>query len=413
VLACWPVLAVAVVGAVFTGLVLLVAVRRARDRGVAGASWVAITPPAVMPPEGPGMLWRALTGLLSRIGRGGLAPRHVAMEFIADGSGMKVGIWVPASISASAVAQVVVRCWPGARAAVIRPPLPGSPRTEMTGAAATVEAVSVYPAGGGWAPLIDPARVAPGGVGRVEPLQSVLAALAERRGGDCAYAQLVVSLPRTAAQPTLASLPWQPAVRALVRAPFAVLFWVFDLLISPHNAHRRGAGPVPRTSYPSSAATDDPSAAAFRKTVAVKKAHGPHLLVTLRVALSSPAPQAMRRHVLGAIVNGYDLAAPQATLRTRRVQRPTSALSTRQPGRGTNRFVVTIAEAAALWHLPDQPSLYGITDASARVRRPLRDLPRFTTEPRQAHAGGTRSGRARPNHRAPTVRIGRDQWGPR
>jgi hypothetical protein len=407
------VLTVAVLGAVFTGLVLQAAVRRARDRAVAGASWVAITPPAVMPPEGAGMLWRALTGLLSRIGCGGLAPRHVAMEFIADDSGMEVGIWVPAPISAATVAQVVVRCWPGARATVVRPPLPGSPRTEMTGAAATVEAVSVCPAGGGWAPLLEPARVAPSATAGVEPLQSVLAALAERRTGECAYAQLVVSLPRTAVQPTLASLPWQPAVRALVRAPFVVLFWVFDLLISPHNAHRGGAGPVPRTSYPSFAATDDPAAAAFRKTVGVKKAHGPHLSVTLRVALSSPAPRAMRRHVLGAIVNGYGLAAPQATLRSRPLRRPMSVLSARQPGRGRDRFVVTIAEAAALWHLPDQPSLYGITDASARVRRPRRDLPRFTTEPRQAHPGRTRSGQARPNHRARTVRIGRDQRGSR
>jgi hypothetical protein len=334
------------------------------------------------------------------------------MEFIADETGMRVGVWVPPPVSARAVAQVIVRCWPGARATVIPPPAPGSDGAGLVGAVGLVEAVCVRPAGGGWAPLIEPARSARTYPGQLDPLQSVLAALAERRGGERACAQLLVSPRRATGSSCLGGLSWQPVVRALVRAPFVVLFWVFDLLVSSHNAHSRNVGAPPRTVHPTSA-SEDPAIDAFRKVVMVKKAHGPHLSVTLRVSLSSAGSRVARRSGLAAIVNGYDVAAPEARLHTRRVRHPASVLRARRPGRGRDRFVVTLAEAAALWHLPAQPSLYGIPDASARTRRPLRDLPRFTPGARSPHRGLTRTGRAHPNPGSAAAGTGRDQWGPR
>jgi hypothetical protein len=59
------------------------------------------------------------------------------------------------------------------------------------------------------------------------------------------------------------------------------------------------------------------------------------------------------------------------------VHRPARPLAQRRPGRGADRFVITLDEAAALWHLPGEPAQYGITDATARIRRPRRDLDRF------------------------------------
>jgi hypothetical protein len=381
-LAFWPAIAVAAMGAAAAGVVLGGLLRRARYRAAAEASWVAITPPAVMPAGGAQMLWRALAGLMLRTRRHGLAPCHLVMEFVADEAGMRVGIWVPPSVSAAAVAQVIVGCWPGARAAVMQPPLPVWKHAGMPAAAGMVGAVCVRPGGGVWAPLIDPSRSARASAGQVDPLHAVLAALAERRGGERACAQLVVSPTGHTGRAFRGDLWWAPIVRALVRAPFLVLFWVFDLLTSPHNSHSRSPGPPPRTAHPASA-TEDPATAAYRKAVAVKKSRGPHLSVTLRVSLSSAGPQVSRRRELTAIVNGYDLAAPEARLRTGRLRGPVDALVTRGAGRRRDRFMVTLAEAAALWHLPDQPSLYGITDASARIRRPIRDLPRFIPNPRQ------------------------------
>jgi hypothetical protein len=88
------------------------------------------------------------------------------------------------------------------------------------------------------------------------------------------------------------------------------------------------------------------------------------------------------------LVNGYDLAAPAAILATRPAHRAERQLSQRLPGRRRDRFLVTLDEAAALWHLPEQPAQYGIADATARIRRPRRDLPRFNPRrPRQDEGG--------------------------
>lgn len=51
--------------------------------------------------------------------------------------------------------------------------------------------------------------------------------------------------------------------------------------------------------------------AAYRKAIAAKQAHGPHLQATLRLAVSSPVSRRLRRRAVNTLVNGYDLAAPR------------------------------------------------------------------------------------------------------
>ena len=90
----WPLLAVVAVAALAASALLAVMARRAQAKAAERASWVEITPPAVLPAEGAHGLWRALAGLLFRTRRYGLAPRRLAVEFVAGSGGMRVGVWV-------------------------------------------------------------------------------------------------------------------------------------------------------------------------------------------------------------------------------------------------------------------------------------------------------------------------------
>lgn len=359
----WPLLTVVAVTALAAGVLLAVAARRARADAAARASWVEVTPPAVMPADGARGLWRALAGLLSRTRRHGFAPRHLAVEFVADAAGMRAGVWVPPALSAASVADAIGRCWPGARATITDTP-PSWSGGRLTSA-------HVMPRGGEWAPLLDPTRTARRQTGEVDSLHSALAALAERGEGERACVQLVVSRARTrtSGKGRRDRPLWAKVVIGIVRAPFAVILAVTDVLLTRGSATHR---PNTTTSTP-----EDPAVAAHRKDIAAKQAHGPHLHATLRLAIDSPASRGLRRRAVNAIVNGYDLATPAATLYTRAAYRPARRLVQRQPGRGKDRFVITLDEAAALWHLPEEPAQYGITDATARIRRPRRDLPRF------------------------------------
>ncbi|MGH3869546.1 MAG: hypothetical protein ACRDQ4_26270 [Pseudonocardiaceae bacterium] len=372
----WPLLAAVAVAALTVGALLALGARRARVAAAGRASWVEITPPAVMPAEGAHGLWRALAGLLSRTRRYGLAPRHLAVEFVADATGMRVGVWVPPALSASSVAQAIGRCWPGARATIIRTP----PTVSGGDGGGRVTAAHVMPRGGAWAPLVDPTRTARRQTGEVDGLHSALAALAERGEGERACVQLVVSRAATIGRGRGDRALWARIVLGILRAPFVVFLAVADVLFTRGSA-------TSRPNATTSSTPDDPAVAARRKAVEAKQAHGPHLHATLRLALCSPVSRGLRRRAVNALVNGYDLASPAATLYTRPARRA-RRLVQRRPGRGRDRFVITLDEADALWHLPDEPAQYGITDATARIRRPRRDLPRFTPRHRPEQSDG-------------------------
>ena len=123
VAAWWPALILTAAATAAATRLAIRVLHRARRREAARALWIQITPPATMPTDGARALWLAMSGLLSRSRRShlGLRPARVSMEFVADASGTRVGVWVPPTLSASAVAALIQRCWPGARAAVTGP----------------------------------------------------------------------------------------------------------------------------------------------------------------------------------------------------------------------------------------------------------------------------------------------------
>jgi hypothetical protein len=356
------------------------------------AVWVEVTPPPAMPAEGGLAMWRMLAGCLRRARWGFPAP-VLAVEWFADPAGVRAGIWVPASISAAQVGDALTRAWPGARVTRTHPPVWYY----------TPTLIELTPTRGRWAPLIDPTPSrSPRSTGE-EPLRAVLDALAHRGPGEQASVQLVITeatglrawlartLPTTRGQ---GGRGLAAGVLGLVRAAApallgtlagalaAAIVGLLDIL---------GPGPFssrkPTTSRASSRTgptgfggveprTVDPGLAADRRAGEIKRATA-RLHATLRVAVATarvePASSRRgrrardgRRSAAAAIAAGFDLATTHTPLRARPA-RCAEPVYLRTPGDG---FPVTLAELAALWHLPAQPLLYRIAAPTAADRGP-------------------------------------------
>ncbi|WP_329049985.1 hypothetical protein OG738_44040 [Amycolatopsis sp. NBC_01488] len=365
----WPLLVIAAVVALTAGAVLAVAVRRARRDAVTSARWVEIVPPASMPRDGAAALWHALAGLLHRTRRGGIAPRQLAVEFVADAEKVRAGMWVPPALEVEPVSDAIAHVWPGARVQVTEPPVwtvgPNRPRSR-------VKAGEIFPAGGPWVPLTDAGpRTRPVDAGDADPLRVTLARLARLGPGERACVQLIITPERaTTARRGRASAWWARGLLLMLTWPLKALLAVVDLFL-PGPSGASGPQVRPHGDRPE----EDPATEARRKAVAVKQGHGPHLRVTLRVAYSGPGGRKAHRRAVGVLAGGFDLVAPLASLRTHATRHAGARLDGRRPARARHNFAATVAELAALWHLPDEPTQYGMTDTVTRIRPPGRDLP--------------------------------------
>jgi hypothetical protein len=264
-----------------------------------------------------------------------------------------------------------------------------------------------------WAPLTDPAPppragTRAGGEAAEERLRAVLAALAERAPGEAACTQLVITT----------GTPWHNTIRnprgwclraatVLLTGGLAVLGELLHIFGSPPTRHstRPGTAPPRRTTATPATAGVDPAAAAAVKAREVKRASGPHLHATLRVAVhrhhTNPTNPTLRRRDrrrraalagrVAEIAAGYDLATP--TLRARSLRRP-EPVAIRQPGSG---FAATLPELAALWHLPAEPTAHHMAAPRARTHRPTHNINQIPHPPRTplptTTGGGPRRGR--------------------
>ncbi|SDC20424.1 hypothetical protein SAMN05216174_101495 [Actinokineospora iranica] len=378
----WPLLTVAAALALAAGALLARAVRLARRNAADAARWVEITPPASLPRDGAPAWWRSLAGMLHRTARRGIDPRHLAVEFVADADGVRAGVWVPPELPVRRVAELVGHVWPGARAQVTDPP-----RWTDTAGPGRVSAAEVYPAGGQWVPLAEPATRTsrPVEVGTDDVLRGLFSALSDCGPGEQRCVQLIVTPEFATGRPGAADRPWWlRAIAGGFRLLGRGVLGVLDLFTSS----RPSGAPTVRTDRP--APDPDPVIEAGRRAITAKKAHGPHLRVSVRVVHHTAARGSRRtrqgqRRVVAGLAGGFDLAAPLATFRLHRVgggvggaRRVLALVDQRRPARRRYRFAVTITELAGLWHLPAEPTQYGMADAVGRVRRPSRGLPRVT-----------------------------------
>lgn len=375
----WPLTAVAVAMALLVAALLAVVVRRSRRRAVGQARWVEIVPPATLPRDGALPLWQALTGMIHRRSRWGVVSQRLSVEFIADDSGLRAGVWVPPAFSVDTIADAIRHAWHGSRVTVHdRPP---------SWVGLSCRAVEVLPRGGEWTPLINPGArpVWAASDSGADGLRGVLATLARRGPGEVACVQLVVTAHSGIGgghRPL-----WHRVVRGLLRAARRVLLVVLDLVQEfASSGHRH---PQPPRVQPLHAVPDDPALAARARAVDGKRADGPHLRVTLRAGCGRPGRGRVTRSQMQAIADGFDLAVTETSVYTRPVRRSAVRLSQRRTGA---RFNATVEELAALWHLPAQPGTYGMTDSAARIRAPRRDMPRMTR--RRPDNGGGRDAAA-------------------
>jgi hypothetical protein len=393
-------------------------------RTAEGAVWLAITPPADLPADGGVALWRMVAGRLRRTRRPGwrglfTPPARLAVEWWADSGGVRPGVWVPASLSAGTVADAIRRAWPGARVSFTHPPVWHVPPTGH---------LELSPTGGAWAPLIDPhsrpprGGSAPNQAAGVEPLRAVLAALATRRPGEQACVQLVVTRSRGVFAELAGTLSGgrggaglagalralAPALLGTIAGSIALIaLGLVDLFVPGESSLARRRRPRSTT-----ARATDPVVIAARKAADAKRANGPHLRATLRIAVNTSTSTRTsgrdRDHLRGArgaatdIAAGYDLVLTGAEL-SGRWARHSDAVATRAPGGG---FTATLEELAALWHLPSEPGRYRLPDPAAVRRRAGLGLPATTANPYTDPArrdGGPR----RPSGRGPAEPPGR------
>lgn len=366
----------------------------ARMDAAQGAVWLDITPPTNPPAGAAVAVWRVLHGALHQHRRRLFAPAPVlAVEWYADAAGVRAGVWLPAGMPAVQIADAIGRACPGATVRPTHPPVWWR---------YPARCVELTPTGGPWTPLLDPAtRARRGQAGEIgdEGLRAVLGALSERAAGEQASVQLIVSRQRARAGVgggvggVLRGVA--PALLGgLAGAVAAGLIAVLDLFTasSRSTGHRTGVG------HGGPARAVDPVAAAAAKAVALKRAAGPHLLATLRVAATVPMPRGWEqdRAQASEVAGGFDLATPAVWRPVwRRLAVPELLVL---HGHGRAPFAITLPEAAVLWHLPAHPDRYHLTNSTAGLHRHPRPV-RWTPDPRTTTDPDTGTAAGRASHR--------------
>lgn len=331
-----PVL-VAGVAFLVVGRVVLAVTRRQRS---AGAHLVAVAPGPDVEPAGAEALWNGLHGVLRRSGLAGLVSGrpHVGFEVGVEAGRLRFGVWVPARVPASRVARVVEAAWPGSVTEVMdaAAPLPGG-----EGIAAGELRLALPE----WFSLrVDhPA----------DPYRLLLAALSGRGADDAGVVQ-VLARPATRrrygrCRTAAVALRTGRSRSRLVRF---VDFWM-----------TKGVPQRPSLSV-------DPTRASDVRAI-TEKSSSLCFEATLRYGVVGQARGHGGRQRLRAeghgIVGAFAMFDGRNRLTRRRLARPWRTLCARRLGRGD---LYSVAELAALAHLPTYRTVAGLSRAGAHVVAP-------------------------------------------
>jgi Type IV secretion-system coupling protein DNA-binding domain len=344
----------AVFGVLLAGLVTARVVRARRNRALArGARLIEISAPPEAERSGGETLWANLLGLhrpmLTRWLRG---QEHVAFEYAATGEGLSIRMWIPAQVAPGLVEQAVEAAWPGARTTILDTG-PAPIRADQV----AVEGGRLVPARSAAVPLrvkfdTDPLR----------PLLGALAAL-----GHC-EAGCVQILARPASPRRVRKL--RRSLAELSGRPRTGSFSLGRILAE------LGPGPVPnRTAYNSGGTPWRDARTDADARAAAGKLAGPLWEAEIRYAAASPltANGTVRaRGVAHQIASAMNAFAERNHLRRRRLTRPAETLAGRGFGRGA---LYSVAELAALAHLPTDQVVPGLARAGARPVPPSIQIP--------------------------------------
>jgi hypothetical protein len=332
------------------------------------AQLVEISSPPRSDPEGALVLWRQLVGLLRPAwARFFTGQPHLVWEYHGSDAGVRIRLWVPGTVPPGIVEKAIQAAWPGA--------------TTSTSPATSPLPEDVQVAGGKLA-LAGPEHFPLTTDHDHDPARSLLEAMSGLREGEHAVVQIL-------ARPTTGR-----RLRHAYRAA----------------AHLRGGGsrshvgrffdavlPMPedhREHRPGELARDYPERAEQVRAI-LGKAGQPRYEVAIRYAVSTSRSPISAGTTEGMAQGGANTSAllrgwlrgqahtlagvfalytnSHQYLRRARLYRPAHAISSRRLDRG---YLLSVAELAALAHLPWDIDAPGVTRAGARPVAPSPAVPR-------------------------------------
>jgi hypothetical protein len=320
------------------GVVAVTVARRVQARRMGeGARLVRVLTPPEVDPQGAATLWTNLVALLRPAWRRALGGQpHLGFELTASDGGLTIALWVPGQVPPGLVERAIEAAWPGARTETgpAVPPLSGP--GVATGGALCLALPEHYPL-----------RTEH----KVDPLRPLLGALAGLAEGESACVQI---LARPVTGRRLTRLQRAAAARRSGR-PVTRIGRLVDLVTPGPSAQAPGS---------------DPSRSADVADI-LDKAAQPCWTISVRYALSTTATDrqagARLRGRAHAVASAFALFAGRNRFERHRLAHPARVLAERRFGRGD---LVSVAELAALAHLPTDVSVPGLARAGANAVAP-------------------------------------------
>ena len=304
-----------------------------------GARLIEVAVPPHVEESSAAAWWTHLVGLTAPAWKRALFGQpHLAWEYIADATGLRVQIWVPGVVPPGLVEKTIRSAWPGATITT-RPATPPVP----------LSAASV----GGSLVLARPDHYPLAHRHDSDPLRALLGAVSGLRRGERVAVQ-VVARPVTGRRLRLA----HRAASALRGGrSTAAQGKVFDLLTPGGSGHAR----------PGELARMFPERAEQVRAI-LDKAAQPRFAVQIRYAVATDRPEDTARGWLRG--RAHEVASTFALyssghqyLRRKRLHAPAARLASRRLDRG---YLLSVAELAAIAHLPYDLAAPGVTRAGAR-----------------------------------------------
>ncbi|WP_143591588.1 helicase HerA domain-containing protein [Thermoactinospora rubra] len=300
-----------------------------------GARLVHVAVPPSVEATSAAAWWRHLVGLAAPWWKRVLFGQpHIAFEYVADASGLRIQVWVPGTVPPGVVEKAVRSAWPGATVSTgpAVPPIP-------------CEAASA----GGRLVLARPEHFPLACEHQADPLRALLGAVSGLGGGEYAAVQIL-------ARPVVGrrlhrAYRAASALQGGGSAGFAGM--VFDLLTPGMTG---SAGELTRL---------HPERAEQVRAI-LGKAGQPRFEVQICYAVATQrraeAQGWLRGHAHRIAATFALFSSGHQFLRRRRLRFPAAQMAARRLARG---YLLSVPELAALAHLPYDPGAPGVSRAGA------------------------------------------------
>jgi hypothetical protein len=403
--------ALAIAAAVVTVVVLGLGewwARRRHARDLAGAQRVRILPGPRVDPAGAIAFWQHLLGLLPHRWAHRRAG-HVVFEYTFTSDGLDLSVWLPASVPAGLVAAAARSAWPGSRTTT-EPAEPAAPAHTATAATLTGAGTGALPpsVAGGVLRLARPPALPIRTDHTADPLRALIGAVGPLRLGHTAVVQILarpLAGPRFAAATRarggaggpLRAVAW---LAQLVAVGLAALVQEVAQLAVQGPGHRAQLGRSPYNHSPYARLEHRPGefhdpwkgaglrvarrvTSARDRAAAIKSdgSGGGYRTLIRYLATTTPtdpSPDATRTAQHAARGRAHAVASTFAEFsghnhyRRRPFRRPLRTIERRRLRRGD---ALSIAELAALAHLPTDEHVPGLRRAGAAAIAPPPQIP--------------------------------------